>query len=60
MSDEQDPLPFLADQIGLSPFTLSTPNYQAEVSPISIAREGVSNHWTGPLEWTTGLDYWTT
>ena len=19
----------------------------------------VCNHWTGPLDWTTGLDYWT-
>ena len=21
--------------------------------------KGVSTHWTGPLDWTTGLDYWT-
>ena len=20
---------------------------------------GVTNHWTGLLDWTTGLDYWT-
>ncbi len=20
---------------------------------------GVTIHWTGPLDWTTGLDYWT-
>ena len=22
-------------------------------------REGVSIHWTGLLDWNTGLDYWT-
>ena len=21
--------------------------------------KGVTIHWTGPLDWTTGLDYWT-
>ena len=21
--------------------------------------QGVTIHWTGPLDWTTGLDYWT-
>ena len=21
--------------------------------------EGVTNHWTGLLDWNTGLDYWT-
>ena len=26
---------------------------------ISLWLVGVSIHWTGLLEWTTGLDYWT-
>ena len=33
---------------------------QAVLSPISVSiSAGVSIHWTGLLEWTTGLDYWT-
>ena len=25
----------------------------------SITKTGVTNHWTGLLDWNTGLDYWT-
>ena len=26
----------------------------------SAKMKAVNNHWTGLLDWTTGLDYWTT
>ena len=33
---------------------------QGEREPRVSPLEGVSIRWTGPLDWTTGLDYWTT
>ena len=27
--------------------------------PIKYNPSGVTNHWTGLLDWNTGLDYWT-
>jgi len=32
-------------------------NYSA--SKIRLCWEGTYKHWTGVLEWTTGLEYWT-
>ena len=26
---------------------------------MSLSSGAVNNHWTGLLEWTTGMDYWT-
>ena len=41
-------------QLGVATFNVIT--LVGEQIPISV---GVSIHWTGPLDWTTGLDYWT-
>jgi len=43
-----------------SPFCVPTTARKAVTLPQNIYRKlGVTIHWTGLLDWTTGLDYWT-
>ena len=30
-----------------------------KIKGLTHIKSGVTIHWTGPLDWTTGLDYWT-
>ena len=41
------------------PLTMSTSLYGNSCLQVSPITPGVCNRWTGPLDWTTGLDYWT-
>ena len=54
-------LPINSDEVSLVYIGASnmSGNFLFKVFIHTDFAQGVTIHWTGPLDWTTGLDYWT-